>query len=817
MYITRVTLLVYKSQKSSIMNEPHLIDAFNAKADHLPETRYWSAAGKPKYTNQLILSGSPYLLQHAHTPVDWFPWSEETFEHARSANKPVFLSVGYSTCHWCQVMKRESFEDEEIARLLNERFISVKVDREELPDVDSIYMEFLQITTGEGGWPLNVFLTPEKRPIFASSYLPARDGDRGVKLGLLTYLKVMSRSWSDPRLLAQGEAPLKVLSDYALQSPVPLLNLEWLNEAAERWMADYDEDWGGFTDPPKFVRPAMLEALLRAWHNAGDPRLLEAVEVTLERLYCGGIYDQVGGGVSRYSVDNRWWLPHFEKMLYDNAQLITAALEVFQITKRAVFSDLARDTLSFIERELSLGEGRWCAAIDAESLNERSDRVEGYFYTWAYEELEQLLSPEELEWVIVTFGIEPDGNIRYRASDDASQTKQVSQAGEESESERSSELEEPNERSASTSTDSVSAADASSKAGDAPSSSSLSSGDTSSDRSQHYAQELHGRNLFRLYDPFTPEERTYWEPIRERLYRARATRPRPARDAQVICVWNAFTLSAFSRAAAVLRDERYLKLARETARFLTEVMWSGTTLRRVWRAEDERDQPAEPIEGVLEDYMALTLGLLDFFEASGEVKSLKDAMQIYEAAERFFDQERGGFFRCTEARREQLICDEKPVIDGAEPSGNALAAIAAIRLHQLTGLSHYRAQADSTLKAIGSVMSVQPTACPKALCALAQWFERSSFEGQGALLICQVPRGQSQLKSSLSSTAWQSFQPYMARLTLDHVGEPLRALVPGVTSLPAQVEAEEARLCSTRGCAPPINDVSALRVSLSKL
>ena len=218
------------------MNEPHLLDAFREKTGHMPRTRYWSAGGQPKYVNALILEESPYLLQHAHNPVDWLPWNESTFERARAEDRPIFLSIGYSTCHWCQVMGRESFEDEEIAEVLNTLFIPIKVDREELPDVDAVYMDFLQITTGEGGWPMNLFLTPEKRPLFASTYLPPRDGDRGVKVGLITYLKVMSNSWSDPRLVAQGEAPLRVLRDYAIQPPVTQLNSDWLAEAAQTWM-----------------------------------------------------------------------------------------------------------------------------------------------------------------------------------------------------------------------------------------------------------------------------------------------------------------------------------------------------------------------------------------------------------------------------------------------------------------------------------------------------------------------------------------------------------------------------------------------------
>ena len=735
------------------MNEPHLLDALRAKQGHQPRTRYWSAAGKPKYVNTLILSDSPYLLQHAHNPVNWRPWSEEAFELAIQENKAIFLSIGYSTCHWCQVMERESFEDEEIAQLLNEQFVAIKVDREELPDVDSVYMDFLQITTGEGGWPMNVFLTPERRPLFASTYLPPRDGDRGVKLGLLTYLKVMAKSWQDPQLSAQGDAPLKVLSEYALQPPSPQLSPDWLEHAAQQWMEQFDEEWGGFSEPPKFLRPAMLEALLRAWHRVGDPSYLKAVEITLERLYCGGIYDHIGGGVSRYSVDNRWWVPHFEKMLYDNAQLVLIALETFQVTRRPLFSLIARDTLQFIERDLMISKGAWAAAIDAESLNERAERVEGFFYTWSYQELSELLDADQLEWVSATFGIDPEGNITQE--DPSPQPPAASQS------------------------------------------------------SQQPEIPLHGRNLLRIYEPLDEEEWKYWLPLRAKLHQARLRRPKPTRDEQVVCAWSALTLSAFSRASTILSQDRYLDIARDTAHFLTTKLWDGQTLKRVWRPHGSSEQQTD---GVLEDYMALCLALIDFFEASGEASALEHAISIYEAAERFFDQERGGFFRCPPERRAQLPFEEKPLIDGAEPSGNALAALAALRLHQLTDKPHYRAQADSTLKAIGSLLKEQPTASPKALTALAHW-----FGGRGQLVITHLANEDKALHSPLNAAGWQLFQPYTTRLALHHIDDRLKSLLPSLATRAAQTNEAYTMICSARGCTPPITNSSTLRSALSQL
>ena len=746
------------------MNEPHLLQALKAKSHHNPRTRYWEAAGLPKYTNELILSDSPYLLQHAHNPIDWRAWSEDTFADAQRLDRPVFLSIGYSTCHWCHVMERESFEDEELAEVINEHFIAIKVDREERPEIDALYMDFLQITTGEGGWPMNLFLTPEKRPLFASTYLPPRDGNRGVKVGLLSYLKVMQKSWRDPRLVAQGDAPLQVLREYAIQPPVQQLSTDWLDQAAQEWMKDFDEDWGGFSEPPKFLRPAMLEALLRAWHRGGDPSYLKAVELTLERVYCGGIYDHIGGGIARYSVDNRWWLPHFEKMLYDNAQLVIVALEAFQITKRPLYADLARDCLSFIGRDLQVHRGAWAAAIDAESLSDRGDRVEGYFYTWTYSELSALFSEEELEWVTATFGLSPEGNI-YQGPVEGAQ--------------------------------------------ESPESSLESSDERESSRPHDVAEALNGRNLFRMYEPLDKDEKRYWGPLKERLYQARERRPQPARDEQVVCAWNALMLSALSKAATVLANPHYLTLAKSTAQFLTQRLWDGARVKRVWRVNGNDSQQTD---GVLEDYMALSLGLLDYFEASGEVESLHQAIEVYEAAEVFFDQERGGFFRCELERRRSLPYEEKPIIDGAEPSGNALAALVALRLHQLTDIPHYRAQADSTLKAIGSIMSSQPTATPKALCALAHW-----FGSRGQLVLVHLKRGEDRIKHPLNVASWQLFQPFTIRLTLQYIDTQLKQHIPMINKRPTESESNHALICSARGCTPPISQASALRSALSQL
>ena len=710
------------------MNEEHLLTIMRQRKDYQPRTKHWSPSGTPKYTNALIECYSPYLLQHAHNPVDWKPWTAAVLAESVRLNKPIFLSIGYSTCHWCHVMERESFEDEEIASWINRFFIPIKVDKEEQPDIDSIYMDFVQITTGKGGWPMTVFLAPNQRPLFAGTYFPPRNGDRGIEVGLLSYIQIMAKNWEDPKLWAQSEEAIEVLNTYALQAPVSQLVPDWIQQAAEAWIAEFDEDWGGFTEPPKFPRPAMLEALLRAWHRNGDARHLKAVEITLERMYCGGIYDHVGGGFARYSVDNRWWIPHFEKMLYDNAQLIQIYLELYQITRREFYAKVARDIMRYLVKEMKSTQGGLYSAIDAESLDEEGNLVEGYFFTWSYQELSRILSAQELKWLCATYGVTEEGNFE------------------------------------------------------------------------------HGRNVLRLYEPLTEEEESYWHPIRARLYQVRQERSTPLKDDKVVCAWNALALSSFIQAAAILGEKEWAEHAQDIADHLLGNFWDGVTLKRV-----ARDTQVMKHEGVLEDYMGLSSALLDLFEVTGSLRYLQSAQAIYESAERFFDTERGGFFRCSQEQK-PLAFKEKPLIDGSEPSGNALAALTALKLYHITDQPHYRAQADGTLKAIASLMSQQAVACPKALSVLARWFESKS-----QTVLVHLPIGEAPLTHSLVRAAWQSFQPFTLRIALRQIDISLQELIPILKGKPLQTNQAYAMICSSRGCSTAIHDAHLLRSSLSKV
>ena len=360
------------------------------------------------HTNRLALEKSPYLLQHAHNPVDWFPWVDEVFARARVESKPILLSIGYSTCHWCHVMERESFEDETIANFLNEHFVSIKVDREERPDVDKIYMTFVQSTTGGGGWPLNVFLTPDLKPFFGGTYFPpdARHG----RPGFLQLLRQIAQLWHERKMevaasAVELHARLELITARAVPENLPL-SPDLLRHALENFKAAYDSVNGGFGGAPKFPQPGIPALLLRCAKRFNDDAAVKMVLHTCDRMAAGGIHDQLGGGFARYSVDAEWLVPHFEKMLYDNAQLAQLYLDAFLIGGDARHAEVVRDILDYILRDMTHAAGGFYSAEDADSEGQ-----EGKFYCWTKNELSTLLTVEEYNIAAKYFGITPAGNF----------------------------------------------------------------------------------------------------------------------------------------------------------------------------------------------------------------------------------------------------------------------------------------------------------------------------------------------------------------------------------------------------------------------
>lgn len=366
---------------------------------------------KPSFTNRLANEKSPYLLQHAHNPVDWYPWGEEAFRAARDQDKPIFLSIGYSTCHWCHVMEKESFEDPSLAQLMNQTFISIKVDREELPEVDALYMEFAQsMMSGAAGWPLNVIITPELQPFFATTYLPSHN-KHGL-MGLQELIVRIQEIWKGEereKILAQAERIVEAFAGAihvkGEEMPLP----DQIDDAIDLLYKTSDPVYGGMNGAPKFPIGYQLSFMLRYSSKAQDSRALFLVERTLDMMHRGGIYDHLGGGFSRYSVDERWMIPHFEKMLYDNALLAQTYLEAWQMTKRPLYRQVCENIIHYVLRDMTHSGGGFYSAEDADTEGE-----EGYFYTWPYNEVEQILG-EEGHLFCEYYDITPQGNFTDRS------------------------------------------------------------------------------------------------------------------------------------------------------------------------------------------------------------------------------------------------------------------------------------------------------------------------------------------------------------------------------------------------------------------
>ena len=384
----------------------------------MTRTRHVDAAGRPRFTNRLAGETSPYLLQHAHNPVDWRPWGDDAFAEAKRRGVPVFLSIGYSTCHWCHVMEEESFEDEEVAATLNRLFVCIKVDREERPDVDGVYMAAVQALTGRGGWPMSVWLDDERRPFYAGTYFPARDGDRGAPIGFVTICEKLAALYADDRdRVAESAAEIVDMLRRTLAGKpagdVPSIAV--LDEVVRQVGARFDTKHGGLNPAPKFPSSTPVRALLRHHARTGATEPLHMATLTLEQMARGGLYDHVGGGFHRYSTDAVWLAPHFEKMLYDQALLAVAYLEAWQVTKRDDFRGVVTDILRYVARDMTSPDGAFWSATDADSRAPDGRMEEGRAFTWTPDELFAELDDDVARVVAKAFDVTPGGNWEGRS------------------------------------------------------------------------------------------------------------------------------------------------------------------------------------------------------------------------------------------------------------------------------------------------------------------------------------------------------------------------------------------------------------------
>jgi uncharacterized protein len=607
-------------------------------------------------TNRLINEKSPYLLQHAHNPVDWFPWGEEAFAKARAENKPIFLSVGYSTCHWCHVMEHESFENPEIASILNRHFVSIKVDREERPDVDRVYMLFVQSATGSGGWPMSVFLTPQLQPFLGGTYYPPED--RYGRPGFGTLLERLAGIWREHegKVLDQGEQFTTALNEALtkkVSQPTESMQSEWLDNAYRQIGAGFDPEEGGFGPAPKFPRPAVFTFLFRYWAQTRFAGALDMALFTLRKMAAGGMYDHLGGGFHRYSVDERWHVPHFEKMLYDQAQLVSAYTEAYQITRETEFAKVVDETLGYLMRDMAAPEGGFYSAEDADSLpsENATEKKEGAFYVWTETEINAVLSPDESLVFRRYYGVEKAGNVR-------------------SESDPHGELSGQN--------------------------------------------VLFQQNDSELVAKLTGKTKAEVEKLvavaREKLFQKRSRRPRPHLDDKIITAWNGLMLSALARAYQVFRNQVHLQHAQRTAKFLRNQMYAGRLLRSY------RQGPSS-VPGFAEDYAFLIQGLLDLYEADFDYQLLKWAVELQaEFAKRFADPV-GGFFN-TEGAAADMLFRLKDDHDGAEPSANSVAAMNLVRLSRILGRADFESSARRVVSSFGETLNRHPAAMPQILCAV---------------------------------------------------------------------------------------------------
>ena len=617
--------------------------------------------------NRLAHEKSPYLLQHQNNPVDWYPWGPEAFEKAKKENKPIFLSIGYSTCHWCHVMAHESFENEEAARMLNENFVSIKLDREERPDVDRVYMTFVQATTGGGGWPMSVFLTPELKPFLGGTYFPLED--KFGRPGFKTVLARVTEGWKNDRagIIEHGTKVVEQLREYsAAAKPGETKTSEaMLIGALSPFTRTYDEEWGGFGQAPKFPRPATLNFLTRMYgrfhlrdgeREQRDAKSALGMAVgTLQKMAEGGMQDHLGGGFHRYSVDRFWHVPHYEKMLYDQAQLANSYLDAFLITGDAQYEKTVRDILDYVRRDLTSPEGGFFSAEDADSLLEhgKPEHSEGAFYVWTKEEIDRLLSEEAAQIFNRIYGVEKDGN---------------SPAG----SDPHGELVGKNT----------------------------------------LIQRMSVADAAKFFKKSETEIETVVAEAKRKLFDVRAKRPRPHLDDKIITAWNGLMISAFARASRVLGDESYLVGAQKAAKFLREQMWKDGALRRSYR-----QGPGE-VSGFAEDYAYLIFGLMELYEADFDTAHLQWAGELQATLDAtFYDEANGGYFS-TSGKDPNVLLRMKEDYDGAEPSPSSIAVLNLLRLHQITGDPKLRERAEKTLAAYAEGLAQMPSAMPQMLCAL---------------------------------------------------------------------------------------------------
>ena len=717
-----------------------------------------AAHEEPRYTNRLIDETSPYLLQHAHNPVDWYPWGPEAFERARAEDKPVLLSVGYSACHWCHVLMHESFENERIATIMNLHYVCIKVDREERPDIDALYMDAVQALTQRGGWPMTVFLTPEGLPFFGGTYFPPEDrhgmpGFPTLLMRLVQFYKTrrveVDEQAEEFRVFYAQRGTLAIAGTHNLPITPGEVDLSVLTTAVRNLTTAFDLTQGGFGGAPRFPHAMDLEFLLRMHlRETAQPVRMERITAlggqramqdltplamvtrSLDKMAAGGIYDQVGGGFHRYSTDAQWLVPHFEKMLYDNALLARTYLHAFQVTGKKRYSRICRETLDYIRREMISPEGGFYATQDADS-----EGVEGKFYVWHPAEITAVLDATHADLFMTVYGVTPQGNFE----ESGATVLHIEKAPAEVAAERGMTTE-----------------------------------------------EVEGL----LADG------------RMALFAARSRRVWPATDDKIVTAWNGLMLRAFAEAAAVFDSQTYAEVAANNATFLlANLRTKEGRLLRTYRAGKAH------VPAYLEDYACLAAGLLATYEATFDSQWFVAAHTLADHMIALFaDDAEGGFFD-TASDHEQLVGRPREITDNATPSGNSTAVEVLLWLAALTGEASYRVRAEQFLLKLAPAMAQQPTGFGNLLCGLERWLAPSQE-------IAIIGDPQEQETTDLISTVRGRFRPnaVVACAAPDNLAaNEAIALLAGRPSLDGF---STAYVCSGFTCKLPVTDPTALAEQL---
>jgi uncharacterized protein YyaL (SSP411 family) len=623
---------------------------------------------KPRHTNRLAKETSPYLLMHAHNPVDWYPWGPEAFAKAKKEGKLVFLSIGYSSCYWCHVMARQCFEKEEVAKLLNQWFVCIKVDREERPDIDNIYMIYMTalqiVNRGGGGWPLSMFLTADGRPIVGGTYWPPddREEDGQKVLGFKSIVKrVHDIATKEPKVVEQEATRLSEATRRALEEAVPGVALVPLDRAlvesgVEELRERFDKVYGGFGSPqrkfkgPKFPTVTDLEFLLQ---RSGKPKsdVRQMVTLTLDKMARGGIYDQIGGGFHRYSTERTWTVPHFEKMLYDNGQLAEVYAHAYRVTKNPLYRRIVEETLTYVKREMMSPEGAFYSSQDAETNHE-----EGRFYVWTEAELDAAL-PDKAENRLARKVYGADGPPNFE---------------------------------------------------------------------EKYHILLRPQPLAEVARQLKLSEkkaRQRLAVVEQKLFAVRGQRDLPFVNKVSLTAWSGLMIAGFAEAGTALERPAHVTTAAKAAEFvLAHQLTREGRLLRTYGAQPGK-APTAQVAGFLEDYAFLVHGLLALHDATGEKKWLDRAIALTDTMMRFHSDKKAGGYYFAANDHEKLFARSKDQYDGATPSGNSMALCNLVRLWERTGDERYRKEAEKGLRSFAGAMRTSPTALTTMLRALDTYLD----------------------------------------------------------------------------------------------